>query len=210
MSHAAHRILWTVIGLLLTAIGGFGLAANLGYLPGTDVHAPLLWSGLLGLWRNTAPWGLVVVIAVGLLLGLLGLVLLRRVPPARLGGDIDELIVPYPTAADSAPVGRDAFDPERRADRLGLTRVRGVVLIEGLERDLARDPQVRRASVALVGYAPRPELRIQLYVDPCAQLAAVRDHVSVAVDRFATTSGLHPRRLDVTARIDAASRRRVR
>jgi membrane protein implicated in regulation of membrane protease activity len=206
MSHAAHRLLWTVIGMLLTVIGAVGLAANLGLLTGTDISAPLLSSGLLD--AATAPWGLVVVSLLGLLLAMLGLSLLGRLLRTRDRSAMGELTVRVnPTVTRTGP---GPEDPAPSPCRPGRTRVWGSVLADGLERDLARDPQVHRASVTLVGTAPRPELWIQLDVGPRARLGIVREHVSAAVDRFSTTSGLHPRYLDVTARVDPAGRRRVR
>jgi hypothetical protein len=206
MSHAAHRLLWTIVGLLLIALGAVGVTANLGQLPGTDVNAPLLWSGLLDLWRNSLPWGPIVVIVLGLLLAWLGFRLLAAQLRTRRGLTAAELTLP----ADAGQGASAAGVPAPGADLPGRTFVRGTVLAHGLERDLARDPHVRRAFVTLTGDAPRPELWIQLEVGPRARLDAVRDHVGAAVGRFSTTSGLRPRYLDVTARVDPSSSGRVR
>ncbi|MFY1692148.1 DUF6286 domain-containing protein [Plantactinospora sp. WMMB782] len=200
LSDGAIRVLWTVLGIVLTAIGVVGLIASLGALAGVDNGAPLLWSGLLRTWRGLDPWGLVILGVVGLFLAWLGSNLLGRVLQLRR----------HPAQGD---LDLRAFAGQATADGTtspGTTRVQGSRLARGLERDLTRDPQVRRASVTLVGTAPQPDLRIQLRLNPRAGLAAVRDHVSAAVDRFRTTSGLAPRRLDVTARIDAAEPVQVR
>jgi len=200
MTNGGLRVLWTVIGLVLTAIGVAGLVASLGALPGLDAGAPLIWSGLLNLWRDISPWGLVVVALIGLLLAGLGFSLLRRQLRPRRGpamGDLD-----LQSVAGRTPGGGQQLP--------GATRVRGVRLARGLERDLARDPLVRKASVTLVGPAPQPDLRIELQLSPRARLAAIHDHVDAAVDRFRTTSGLRPRHLDITARIDNSGPARVR
>ncbi|GAA3750292.1 hypothetical protein GCM10022225_38200 [Plantactinospora mayteni] len=199
MTNRAIRLLWTVVGLVLTAIGVVGLIASLGHLAGVDNKAPLLWSGLLRTWRDLDPWGLVILGLLGFFFAWLGSNLLGRVLRARrypVLGDLDLRSVTGLAAAAGPALP-------------GATRIRGARLVRGLERDLARDPQVRRASVTLAGTAPRPELWIELQLNSRAGLTAVRDHVAAAVERFRTTSGLVPRRLEVTARIDAASPVRV-
>ncbi|MGW0435988.1 hypothetical protein ACWDV4_26015 [Micromonospora sp. NPDC003197] len=196
MSNAAHRVLWTAIGLLLVAIGGIGITASYGVLPGTDPDAPLLWSGLLDLWRDTTPAGVALLVILGLLLALLGLKLLARLLLPRPQPAMHEVALGQPD--------RSTGDKSERTTASGLpgtTTVRGAVLARGLERDLASEPEVRRASVILTGAAARPELWIQLQIGPRARLAAIRDHVGAAVDRFTATSGLHPHRLDVTTRM---------
>ncbi|MEN3615471.1 hypothetical protein AAH979_39000 [Plantactinospora sp. ZYX-F-223] len=199
MTNSAIRVLWTVVGLVLTAIGVVGLIASLGHLAGVDNQAPLLWSGLLRTWRDLDPWGLVILGVLGTFFAWLGSKLLGRVLRARrypVLGDLDLRSVTGQTAAAGPALP-------------GATRVRGARLARGLERDLARDPQVRRASVTLAGTAPRPELWIELQLNSRAGLTAVREHVAAAVERFRATSGLAPRRLEVTARIDAAGPIRV-
>lgn len=199
MTNSALRVLWTVLGMVLTAIGVVGLIASLGHLAGVDNSAPLLWSGLLGLWRAIHPWGMVILGVLGLLFGWLGLTLLGRVVRPRrypVVGDLD-----LGSGTGEATVAGQALP--------GATRVRGARLVRGLERDLIRDPQIRRASVTMAGTAPRPELWIELRLSSRAGLTAVREHVSAAVDRFRATSGLTPHRLEVTARIDTAGPARV-
>ncbi|WP_329110421.1 hypothetical protein OG792_15840 [Micromonospora sp. NBC_01699] len=199
MSHAGNRLLWTVIGLLLVALGAAAAAANLGHLPGIDQRAPLIWSAFRGVFRDISPWGPIVAIALGLLLAYLGWTLLRR--QLRPAGDpaMDEYDLRSVTG------DRAAYD----GSGPGVTIVQGSSLADGLERDLVREPQIRRASVWLTGDPPTPEIRIKLYVTPQAPLATLRESVQAAVDRFATTSGLRPRHLDITARVDAGGAARV-
>ena len=203
MSTTAHRVLWTVIGVVLVLLGGAGIAASFGHLPGTHSRSPLLWSGFLAVWRDLRPWSLVVTIAFGLLLALAGLALLGRLVRPPHGPSVDEV-----TLRDSGNLS-DADRAALAPNLPGRTRVRGVVLARGLERDLARDPEVHRADVTLTGSAPSPDVWIELRVGPRARLSAVREHVQEAVDRFCNTSGLRPRHLDVTARIDAVGASRV-
>jgi len=155
---------------------------------------------LLDLWNDITPWGLVILGVLGLFFAWLGLNLLERQFRAR----------PYPAMGD-LDLRSTIGDATTEAPRLpGATRVRGARLVHGLERDLTRDPLVRKASVTLAGTTPRPELWIELRLSSRASLDIVREHVSAAVDRFRNTSGLAPSRLEVTARIDTASPARVR
>lgn len=199
MTNSAIRVLWTVIGIVLTVIGVVGLIASLGHLAGVDEKAPLFWSGLLELWHDLSPWGLIILGVLGLLFAWLGFDLLARQLRTRR----------YPAMGDLDLRHGPADSPDGRPRPPGATRVRGVRLVRGLERDLIRDPLIRRASVTLAGPATRPEIWIELRLSSRAGLAAVREQVAAAVDRFQVTSGLTPGRLEVTARIDTASPARV-
>ncbi|MGW4467303.1 hypothetical protein [Micromonospora sp. NPDC004704] len=200
MSHAGNRVLWTLIGLLLTALGAAAVVANLGHLPGIDERAPLIWTAFRGVFRDISPWGPIVTIALGLLLASLGWILLRRQLRPASSPAMDEYDLRTVTPNR---VPRYGTGP-------GLTIVQGSALADGLERDLTRDPQIRRASVWLTGEPPTPAVRIKLYVTPQAPLSNLREYVQAAVDRFATTSGLRPSQLDITARVDAGGAARVR
>ncbi|MFI7429890.1 hypothetical protein ACIBPB_23110 [Micromonospora sp. NPDC049836] len=183
MSNAAHRLLWTVLALLLVAGGGTALAVGAGGLPGGD--APLLGAALLRWWRAGTPWSALAVTVGGLLPALAGwrlLVAALRVPD-RLDG----------TLAQPAEGG-------------GRTRVAGAVLTGALERDLLRAPGARHARVVLTGPVARPDVWVEVRLAPYAELAAVRDHVDAAVRRFAATVGCRPAHLDVTALLDESAR----
>ena len=179
MSNAAHRLLWTVLALLLVALGGTALAVSLGRLPGAG--APLLHPGLLNWWRAGAPWSALAVAVGGVLLALLGQRLL-----------VGELWAP----------DRVAGTLVQRSDGAGRTRVESRVLTGALERDLLREPGVRRARVVLTGAMVRPDVWVELHLDPRTDAAPVREHVDAAVRRFAATVGCRPAHLDVTARLD--------
>lgn len=196
MSTSGTRLLWTVLGLVFTGIGVAGFVVSLGHLTGIDEDAPLLWSGLRGFWRGIHPWGLVVLGGLGALLGWLGHRLLDR--QLRAGDD------PAAGYLDPRPV------VDRTPDGLpGVTRVHGGGLVRGLERDLLRDPSIRRAVARLAGPLPRPELWIELRLNPGVGPPEVRDHVAAAIDRFRVTSGLAPSRLEITIRVDRAGPHRV-
>ncbi|WP_410809139.1 hypothetical protein [Micromonospora sp. 067-2] len=182
MSDAAHRLLWTIIALLLVAGGGVALAVSFGELPVGDPGAVLLGAGLLNPWRLAAPWSTLAAAVVGVLLALAGLQLLNRAPrrPDRaLRG-----ILSHP--------GR----------RPGRTRLAAEVLTRALERDLTGNAGVHRARVILSGTPPRPDVWIRVDMTADARAAGVREHVHDAVRRFATTADCQPAHLDVTARIE--------
>ena len=189
MTDAGHRVLWTCLALLLTALGGTVLAVGTGLPAGTDPQAPLLWTGLRRFWHDAAGWGPPVLLLIALLAVAAGAFLLHREwrrPVADADGDLVLRAVP-----GGRPTGP------------GWTRLRGGVLTDGLEQDLIRCPPVRGARVTLLGAPPDPQLHIDLRVSETAPLPAVRDHVCAAVARFGETSGWRPSRLDITARFTA-------
>ncbi|MER7893891.1 hypothetical protein ABTX15_29175 [Micromonospora sp. NPDC094482] len=182
MTNAGHRVLWTVVALLLVAAGGAVLAVNLGRWPGADPGGMLLGPGVRRAWRLAAPWGTLAAAVAGLLLALAGQRLLHR-----------EL------RAARAPARRTLVHP---AGRHGRTRVAAPALARALERDLTGDPRIRRARVVLTGDPPRPDLWIRVDIEAGTRTAGLREHVSTAIRRYVDTAGCRPAHLDVTARID--------
>ncbi|WP_433549770.1 hypothetical protein ACQP08_17205 [Micromonospora zamorensis] len=182
MTDAAHRLLWTVVALLLVVLGTTALGASLGSLPGSDPGAALLGAGLLDAWRVAAPWSTLAAAVAGVLTALTGQRLLDRElrrPRQALHGMLSH--------------------PGRHP---GRTRLATDVLVDALERDLTGDPGVRRARVVLTGTPVRPDVWIRMDLAADARADAVREHVDAAVRRFATTAGCTPAHLDVTARIE--------
>ncbi|KAB1938985.1 hypothetical protein F8271_17660 [Micromonospora sp. ALFpr18c] len=180
MSNAAHRLLWTVIALLLVAGGAVALAASFGDLPGGDTGAPLLPAGLRDRWHLAAPFSTLAVVVAGTLLALAGQRLLaRELRGQALRGTLSR--------------------PGRRP---GRTRLAADLLTQALERDLTGDPAVRAARVVLTGAPPHPDVWIRVDLTADARAAGVREHVHAAVRRFAATAGCQPAHLDVTARIE--------
>ncbi|NJC12315.1 hypothetical protein F4558_002141 [Micromonospora profundi] len=179
MTNAAHRLLWTVVALLLVAGGTATLALTYG-TPDAMVLSPALLDG----WRQAAPWSTLAAAVAGLLLALAGQRLLARElrkPGTALRGTLSH--------------------PGRRP---GRTRLPADVLAHALERDLTGGPGVRRARVVLTGAPPHPDvwISVDLAADICG---GAREHVDAAVRRFAVTAGCQPAHLDVTARIQPGS-----
>ncbi|MEU8257404.1 hypothetical protein AB0C06_24405 [Micromonospora inaquosa] len=182
MTNAGHRLLWTIIALLLVAGGAAALAASLGTLPGVDPASLLLSADLIDRWRMTAPWSTLAAAVAGALFALAGQHLLARElrgPGGTLRGTLSQ--------------------PGRRP---GRTRVAADILTDALVRDLTGNPGVRRARVVLTGAPPHPDVWIQVDLTADAPPAGVREHVHAAVRRFAATTQCQPAHLDVTARIE--------
>ena len=65
MSDAANRVLWTLIGVLLLAVGiAIGLM-HFGRMPGVSSDSVLLSDDLLDLWHRGDDWNVAVLVAVG-------------------------------------------------------------------------------------------------------------------------------------------------
>ena len=182
MTNAGHRLLWTIVALLLIAVGAAALAASLGALPGADPAAVLLSADLVDRWRMAAPWSTLAAAVAGALFALAGQRLLAR--EARGSGGTLRGTLSHP--------GR----------RPGRTRLAADVLADALVRDLTGNPGVRRARVVLTGPPPHPDLWIRVDLTADAPAAGVREHVRAAVRRFAATTDCQPAHLDVTARIE--------
>ncbi|MET7876516.1 hypothetical protein [Micromonospora profundi] len=177
MTNAAHRLLWTIVALLLVAVGTATLALTYGGNP----DATVLSTALLDRWRLATPWSTLAAAVAGVLLALAGQRLLARElrqPGTALRGTLSH--------------------PGRRP---GRTRLAADVLAHALERDLTGGPGVRRARVVLTGAPPHPDvwISVDLAADTCG---GAREHVDAAVRRFAVTAGCQPAHLDVTARIE--------
>ncbi|MDG4781550.1 hypothetical protein O7614_18005 [Micromonospora sp. WMMD961] len=183
MTDAAHRLLWTVVALVLVALGTTAMWVSVGALPGDDPDATLLDAGLLDAWRTAAPWSTLAAAVTGVVAALAGQRLLAgelRRPRQALRG-----VLSHP------------------GHRPGRTRLATDVLVGALERDLTTvESGVRRARVVLTGTPQRPDVWIRVDLAADAPADDVREHVDAAVRRFATTAGCVPAHLDVTARIE--------
>ncbi|WP_165947300.1 hypothetical protein [Micromonospora sp. 15K316] len=177
VTHAAHRVLWTVVALLLVALGGLVLAQSIG-----DPSGVLLGAGLRRSWRLVTPWAPLAAAAAGLLAATSGLWLLHRELRGVAEGRRGTLVHP---------------------GRRGRTRLAAGALARALERDLTGDPRIRRARVVVTGDPHRPDLWLRLEIVAGARTAGLREHVNVALRRYVDTADCRPAHLDVTALVDA-------
>jgi hypothetical protein len=192
MTDTANRVLWIAVGLLLSAAGAAGIVAHLGRMPGVSPRDVLLGDELLVWWHSGDPWNRYAVIALGLLVAVLGLWLFARQFHIR--------------GAATMP---DVQLRERDAQG-GGTRVRSAGLVRALERDLASSATVVNADAKLTGPHSRASAWIRLDLAPESDVAQVREHVDRSLERFTTTSGMQPHRVDVTVRPSARAASRVR
>lgn len=192
MTDTANRILWTVIGMLLLVVGVGLLLVNLGRLPGFAADTPLLSSEVVDLWNRADPWNLGVVIVIGLVLLALGLWLFTRQFRLRV----------RPSMSNIQTRGED---PVR-----WRTHINSSAVVGALERDLTDGRRVANARVIMTGKSPHPQAWVRLDLAPGVVLSDVRDRVEESLDRFATTTGIRPEKLDVTVRLSRRSASRVR
>lgn len=187
-----NRTLWTVIGILLLAVGVLGFLVGQGILSIVDREQVLLSPELIDAWNRNDALATGLTIVGGLLLALLGMLLLRsqlRRPGGVPMGDLHLGREPRPVGAESPPVVG------------GDTEVASRALNRALRRDLELDRQVRDATVRLTGPAEHPQLRVRLSVTPDADIARLAGHVDRVVNRFATTSGVQPDLSDIVVRM---------
>ncbi|MEV6520403.1 hypothetical protein AB0M43_00505 [Longispora sp. NPDC051575] len=222
MTDTTNRVLWATLGVGLTAAGAAGIAAHTGRFGALDPDHPLLGDRILDLWRRHTTWGLVLVIAAGVLLALGGLWLLRAQLRRRAARPLHDLVLRgqrtgrvysvLDVQVHRPPAGPGPHAPTEglTAEQLpGRTTARSRALAHALQRDLATGRLVTAVSVALTGDAPEPEFWIRLDTAPGARITEVRAHVDASLERFRATTGLRPRRLDVTVRPSHATPARV-
>lgn len=192
MSDAANRVLWTLIGVLLLAVGiAIGLM-HFGRMPGVSSDSVLLSDGLLDLWHRGDDWNVAVLVAVGAVVTVLGLWLFGRQFRRRSGPGLANLL------------SRGDDDEVR-----WRTHVKSGALVRALERDLV-DKRIVGAHVVMTGRPPRPDAWVRLDLAPGVALADVNERVRRSVERFSTTTGLQPATVEVTVRPSRRTASRVR
>ncbi|WP_144126537.1 hypothetical protein [Catellatospora sichuanensis] len=204
--NTGNRILWTVIGVLLTALGVAGVLAKLGRLPGTYQDSPLLWPGLVEQWRQWQPWTYLGVLVAGLIVAWLGSRLLRIQLRAHGRRHLPDLVF---GRHNPHRLG-DADDRSPSDDLYGTTQVRYRAIADCLERDLATTGRLQHADVMISGAADAPDMLLTLDTRPGADLNELRRHVQVALGRFTTTTGLTPAKVEISAGVHAGTPSRTR
>lgn len=172
-----NRVRFTVLGVVLLALGVVGLLVRFGVIPALEPSEAYRQAiAALADYRVFALLGLLV---LGLLLTYLGYRLIRS-QISTPGTRVKEL-----TLQDQAR-GRTTMDAD--------------VVSHAVARDLERLPQVQSASARLVGAGPEPHLVVRAAVDRGAQLAGVRQAMEPVYERAARTLGAHSLRSDLVVR----------
>jgi hypothetical protein len=176
--NTGNRILWAVIGLILTLAGAAGLAAGFGWFDQVDPKAPV-WPAWWSQWWSEhdriAQAGLAVLAVLAVIAGLS---LLRR--QLRVHSE--------PTIG---VLHGDALRDSRGNPADKLT-VRARSLSRGVAADLAQHRDVSEASVALAGDPRTPTLYADLEVTPQATVSALVAHVADSTRKLSTTLGAEP------------------
>ncbi|MDQ6899966.1 MAG: hypothetical protein M3072_10745 [Candidatus Dormibacteraeota bacterium] len=173
-----NRLLAILIGLLLLAVGGTGLALGLGALGATFAQLAAVPAAIEQLALAPTQNGLIGLALAGLLALLVGLVLLRaelRVPGQPRMADLQ-----YAQPSDEPGFGH------------GRTVVRAGGLEHGVRQSLQTLPAVVRAHAQLAGSPARPNLLIDLEMDAETRLSTLKSEVAQAIERFRLTSGKQP------------------
>ncbi|GAA1742351.1 hypothetical protein [Luedemannella helvata] len=114
--NAGNRALWIVVSLLLIGLGVLGVLAHYGRLPGTDPSLPLLSPDVRDWWNSWDVWATVAAVAVGLILAVLGVMLMRAQLRRRGRADMPDLKMPaergaLATTAPSTPPSTGPAQP---------------------------------------------------------------------------------------------------
>lgn len=192
-----NRLRWTLIALLLLAVGVAGSLISFDRLPQVGADTPLAPDAAVARWRQAEDWRLAALAALGLLLVLYGWRILAA--QLRRGGGrttMGDLELEATNSNGDRPGGR--------------TVVRSPALAHSIEDDLERVGGVQRALVGLFGSPHQPELRAELDVSGTADLRRVRERVTAALERLAATTTVPPRSATVTFRVVEGRTRRVR
>jgi hypothetical protein len=232
-----NRLVWIVVSLVLIALGGLGILAHFGWLPGTDPDTPLLSPQAIQRWSDWGAGAITATIIAGLAVAFVGLLLLRLQLRRRGRADMPDIRVPAeravlqantpdwptnavrpatPAAGGLTPtaLASGAEQPTGGSETMtttsGSLRVDANALRHALAADLRKQRGVERADVQLMGQADEPRLRIWLTIDPNADLADLRERVANAARRFTVTAGRHAQVEDVTVRVANRPPARVR
>lgn len=185
-----NRVLLTLLGLLLLAASGLGLAFSYGAFGAARARQPLLLPAARQFAHRNAGWFWPVVAVVAVLLGLLALRWLLR----QVGTDRVRHLEVEPNPSS------------------GTTTVSSSAITDAVTNEVESYHGAEAASARLIGGERYPELVLVVTVDDRADLGALRRRVeeqAVAHVRQAIAAPSLPVQVQVQVQL-AASRRRVR
>jgi len=231
----ANRVLLAVLGAVLLVAGLAVGLAGLGLVPAVDPGTPLLPDPVRVRWHGWGVAAWLVAAAVGVLLALAGVLLVRAQLVAGRGHRMPDLLrtdphrrapaspaepetgtggsdraAPPPDAGSRSGGTATATLPAATATGPGRTRVRSAALVRGIERDLARHPAVRRADVLLAGDTADPRARVRLELRSGADVPQVQSYLSACLARFAGTTDVRPTDVEVVVYLTDRDQVRVR
>lgn len=181
-----NRVRFTILGLVLLALGVVGLLVRFGVLEALE--PPQAYREVLAALQPYRVFALIGLVVLGLLIAYLGYRLVRQ-QVSTPGTRLKELTLQ---------------DQER-----GRTTMDADVVSRAVARDLERLPEVQSASARLVGAGPEPHLVVRAAIDRGAPLAGVRQAMEPAYDRAAQLLGARGLRSDLVVRPVAPDHARV-
>lgn len=179
-----NRTLLAVLGVVLLAVGGFGLAAGLGFVPGADPTVPLLPAGI-----TFPPWVPWVAAAVAVVVGLACLrwLLAQTMRRARTG------------------------TWSLHSGDTGSTRVDADVAAHAVEADIEAYPGVRSVTATLAGHRSAPSLQLEITTEEHTPVGALRDRIGLhALPRLRQSMELDEIPTELLLHVDAARSTAVR
>ncbi|MEV0843182.1 hypothetical protein AB0I55_27025 [Actinocatenispora sera] len=223
-----NRILFTIVGAVLLIAGLAVGFAGFGLIPPVDSSTRLLPDSVRGRWHDWGVGAWIVAAAVGVLLAVLGVLLVRGQFRSGRGRPMPDLLLTDPALTSPSrgvrpanPVAAPAEDDgagagavaaggdDERGTGPGRTRVRTAALVHGFERDLARHPKVRRVNVLLAGDAGAPRVYARLELRSGVDVSHVQAYLSESLARFTATTGLAPTDVDVVVQLTDRDQLRV-
>lgn len=194
--NTVNRVLWIVLGFLLTAAGAVGLAISFGWIGVVNRHAPVWPAGWTQWWQSHLSIAVPSLAALGVIAIVVGIFLAAKQPRRRAEPTITQLR------------GDQVSGPSGHGTEHLTIRARGIS--HGAATDLVRHRDISEASVALTGDPRTPTMDTHLEVTSRAHLAAVAEHFAATTRRLAVTLGSAPRpRVLITIARDGGRTRRV-
>lgn len=182
-----NRIRFTILGLLLLALGIAGLLVQAGVL---SVEQPSdLWMRVTDAAARVQPAAVAaVLVVVGLLVLLYGLRLLRR-----------QISTP----------GRRVGEITLQQYKAGSTTVEADAMSRALTQDLEHLPDVHDVTARLVSAGPQPRVTVRASIDGEARLATVRTAMEAAYERLCHVLGTESLQADLHVKPVPSQRSRV-
>ena len=158
--HRLNRVVLVLIGLVLLAIGGYGLLRGFGGLGDEEAEQPVLLESVRDFVGRHDAWFWPAAAAASLLLAWLGYRWLRaQVPPRQPVGALE--------LSDGDESGRIVLEPAG--------------LAHAVEADLAQERGVTAAAVQILSHGDEPEVRVHVEVSDRLDVATLRQRLEARI-----------------------------